>query len=211
MSSHMVTDQQVERDLLALMAMPDEEIDTADISETVRPTSAAVGRYSGLASRNYDVRAIANWCLRKAKIANVEPTNMWLNKLVYFIYEKALRDFHILLTPARVEAWDHGPVFREIYSSFLRRNPSGLFEYYNVRFRNRQIADEPFESVDISIFEAVWEQYGHRSASALRNISHSRGSPWHSVWMSKGHANPGMEIDIGTILGRNTDQIDGNP
>jgi uncharacterized phage-associated protein len=207
----MVTDGHVERDLLALMAIADNEIDTTDISETIRPSSAMIGKYSGLASRNYDVRAIANWCLRKAKLADLEPTNMWLNKLVYFIYEKALREFHVLLTPARVEAWDHGPVFREIYSNFLRRNSSGLFEYYNVRIRSRQVADEPFECVDVSIFEAVWEQYGHSSASALRNISHRNGSPWHSVWMSKGQANPGMEIDIGTILGRNTDQIDGNP
>ena len=206
----MAVDRNVERDLLALMALDDDAIDTSDISESVIPRTAKVGKYSGLMARNYDVRAIANWCLRKAKVAGVEPSNMWLNKIVYFIYESALREFKVLLTPARVEAWDHGPVFREIYSNYQKRSLSGLFEYYNVQFRQRQIADEPFESSDILIFESIWNQYGRYSPSALRNLSHRQGSPWHVIWTAKGQANPGMEIDIATILGRNVGQSDGN-
>lgn len=196
-------------DLLALAKLPDDEIDTSDISETLDFSGAKIGRFSDITFRGYDVRSIANWCVAKAKKNSINLSNLSVNKLVFFIYERALKELNVLLTPARVEAWDYGPVFRELYFNF----PSGkaeFFEKYNVQKRSKELVQESFETEDLELFERVWNDFGHLSASQLTRISHQPSGPWSAVWNGGGDVNPGMIIDINLILGRNVDQPDGS-
>jgi uncharacterized phage-associated protein len=192
----------LKNDLAQLASLRDEDIDTSDITERIDFEGAIQGKYYDLKPRSYDVRAIANWCIGKAANYNIEATSMWLNKIVYFIYEEALKHSKILLTEARVEAWDHGPVFREIY--FQHSNDSSLtpLKKFDRTSRRMEIANENFAEEDLAIFEKVWERYGQLSASRLRQISHKPGTPWDIVWNYKGNANPGMVIDYKLILGQ---------
>lgn len=68
----------------------------------------------------YSVRGIANWILDEADARKLPVTNMALNKLTYFLYESYLINFGAVVTKARIEAWEHGPVFREIYQAFKK-------------------------------------------------------------------------------------------
>ena len=206
----MADTDQLDSELLALMEMSDEDIDLSDAPEITSLRNASIAKYSDVVQRGYDIRAIANWCLRKARSEAVNHTNMWLNKVLYFIYERALIERRTLLTPARVEAWDHGPVFREIYSAYKSIPASGWFERYNVALRQREQAIEGFATEDLKLFEEVWADVGRHTAAYLRNKSHKVGSPWHIVWYSGGATNPGMVIDVDTILGRIGDQEHGN-
>lgn len=190
------------------MAQDDDDIDTSEISETVDFSTAHQGKYSEVEFRDYDVRSIANWCIAQARRENVTVTNLWLNKIVYFIYEHALLTGKILLTSARLEAWDHGPVFREIYFNFPTKNNIYL-EKFDVRLRSKVIAHDVFESSDMALFYDVWRRLGHCSASRLRNLSHEAGSPWSKVWGYQGKVNPGMLIGLDVILGQETGQEDG--
>lgn len=196
-------------DLLALAAMRDNDIDTDDIPEQKNFARREIGKYYDLEARGYDVRAIANWCLEKAEANGFHPTSMWINKIVYFIYETALQNFRIVLTPAKIEAWDHGPVFRELYAQFQSDAPFQKLKKMNLRTRQREDAVENFKDLDLKIFNDAWRRYGHLSAADLRRISHQRGSPWDIAWQSGGKSNPGMGIDIGVILGRNSLPNDG--
>lgn len=196
-------------DLLALAAMRDEDIDTNDIPEQMNFSRRETGKYYDLEARQYDVRAIANWCLDKAESSGFHPSSMWINKIVYFIYETALQNFRIVLTPAKIEAWDHGPVFRELYAQFQSDTPFHKLRKMNLRTRQREEAIEDFKELDLKIFNDAWKEYGHLSAAELRRISHKPGSPWDIVWQSGGKLNPGMGIDIGVILGRNSYLNDG--
>lgn len=196
-------------DLLALAAMRDEDIDTTEISEQTNFSRRETGKYYDLEARHYDVRAIANWCLDKAESNGFHPTSMWINKIVYFIYETALQNFRIVLTPAKIEAWDHGPVFRELYAQFQSDAPFHKLKKMNLQTRQREDAAEDFRELDLKIFDNAWKKYGHLSAAELRRISHQSGSPWDIAWHSGGKSNPGMGIDIGVILGRNSYPDDG--
>ena len=189
-----------EADLLALAEMRDDEIDTSGIQESRSFDSTQIGRYSDISVRGYDVRSIANWCIARAKREKVTVTKMWLNKIVYFIYERALIDIKVLLTPARLEAWEYGPVFREIYLSFPKKFDFTYYQRYNVKKRQSEEARDEFECEDLRIFDQVWLEFGHLTASKLTNISHKPGSPWSRIWTYRGKANPGMVIDIETIL-----------
>lgn len=195
-------------DLIALAQLSDDEIDTSDAPETTSFAGAEIGKFSDIKFRGYDVRSIANWCISKAKRTGINPTNLWLNKLVFFIYEQALRDLNVLLTPARVEAWDYGPVFRELYLNYPGDNEP--YHRYNVQKRGRELAEDSFETEDLELFEKVWAELGNLTASQLTRLSHRPGTPWSTVWKEGGAINPGMVIDINVILGRNADQEDGS-
>ena len=205
----MTADQNFDSDLLALAALSDDDIDSSDISETLSFDGAVVGRYSDIEVRRYDVRSIANWVLRTAALHHVKVTNLWINKFVYFIVENSLRMRKVLITPARIEAWEFGPVFRELYFNFPQ-GEAGYYRRFNVVKRQKEVAIDPFDAEDVELFKAVWRDYGNLTASQLTRLSHKPGSPWHTVWQNGGKINPGMVIDISTILGRYADHTYGN-
>jgi uncharacterized phage-associated protein len=145
----------------------------------------------------HDVRAIANFVLDLADRSGHSLTNMALNKLVYFAYEEYLLKTEKKLTNAKIEAWDHGPVFRELYNSFKIAGDA------RIRFRAEKI--NPVDGVksvcelsaDDELLQSLQSSVGKLisySASRLRNLSHLPGSPWDKVWNHSGHANAGMQI-----------------
>lgn len=149
------------------------------------------------------VRALANWVLDYAEELGVHHTNMGVNKLVFFAVESFLLKKGKLITNAKIEAWEHGPVFRELYQSFKA--------FGNGPVSGRAKAFSPvthqFEEVgvDLTLEESSFLRVAlaplmSKTAGELRHISHLPGSAWHQVWWYDGHANPGMEISPSLIL-----------
>ena len=196
----MISKGHLARELDALHALSDEEIDASEIPERTDFSDGRLGKFFHLTSRDYDVRAIANWCILRAKKQSLEISNLWLNKIVYFIYEEALQLNNIILTGAKAEAWDHGPVFREVYFGFKTDKTDQLLMSFDPLKKKRVAARADFLKSDIAIFEGVWDRLAHLPAFHLRNISHKSGQPWHTTWNYTGKSNPGMVIDIATIL-----------
>ena len=128
---------------------------------------------------------------------------MWLNKVAWFVYERLLVDCHKLLTRARVEAWDHGPVFREIYgpSKVYKEEPiASLLEAFSVATKRMEVATAEFDQQTLSLLRDTVAKYGDKSASQLRLISHVEGSPWYRVWYSGKKTSAGMVISPNVIL-----------
>jgi len=69
---------------------------------------------------NFDVRAVANFVLDVTTRRGRSITNMHINRIVYFLHADFLVKFNEPLVSARIEAWEHGPVFRELYSEFKK-------------------------------------------------------------------------------------------
>lgn len=151
----------------------------------------------------YSVRGVANWVLDYADELGVQHTNMGINKLVFFAVEHLLITKGLLLTDAKIEAWEHGPVFREVYQSF-RSYGNGLV---GGRARRFSPDTEAFEEVAITLsaeydasLRAALRPLMFRNAAELRALSHRVGGAWHKVWWYEGRANPGMEIDPSMVL-----------
>ena len=197
----MIDKDRVFQELLALDAVSDDEIDSSEIPIRTDFAGGAEGRFYHLLSRGYDVRAIANWCIRKAQMQSKKITNLWLNKIVYLIYEESIKTKHILLTSAVAEAWDHGPVFREIYFGLSNENVSSPLKTFDPQTRQKVEASEDFDPSDLDLFENVWSRFSKFSGSQLRAITHKEGEAWYRVWHYAGVSNPGMKIDVATIIG----------
>ncbi|OYX39481.1 MULTISPECIES: Panacea domain-containing protein [unclassified Sphingomonas] len=198
-------DPTIAAELRRLALMPDEEIDTSDVPEISDWTRAVRARFSTtcLESRGYDIRAIANWILDYLSELHLVASNMSLNKFAYFVLERGIVEKNILFTAARVEAWDHGPVFREIYHAVKgdKDQPiSSRISRYSVRDREITEARDQFYAEDVVFFKSVIDDYKDLTAAQLRRVSHRSDGPWDSVWKSAAPVNPGMVISAELIL-----------
>lgn len=149
------------------------------------------------------VRGLANWILDYADEVGVRHTNMGINKLAFFAVEAFLTKRNQLLTNAKIEAWEHGPVFRELYQSFKSFGNGPVI----TRAKAFSPTTNDFEEVSVSFSEEEREflesslrPLMFKTAAELRHISHRPGSAWHKVWWYEGHANPGMEISPSLLL-----------
>src|SRR5215831_13704170 len=66
----------------------------------------------------HDVRGIANFVLDIADESSRGVSNLSINKIVYFLHAYFLARFGRPLVSAKIEAWDYGPVFRELFREF---------------------------------------------------------------------------------------------
>lgn len=152
----------------------------------------------------YDVRAIANFALDFAEGKSTNLTNITINKIVFFLHAWYLAKTGKPLVSAKVEAWDYGPVFRELYSEFkhlgkrpievraCRRNPVTA---------QREECVEPIKDSDLEFLRPLLDRYIRMSASKLVELSHVPGGPWDQVYNHDGISNPGMQISDELIRG----------
>jgi uncharacterized phage-associated protein len=150
-----------------------------------------------------DVRAIANFVLDYADECGVGVTNMALNKIVYFVHCDYLIKQREPLVGAKIEAWQHGPVFREIYHEFKRWDDTFIKSRANkVDPHTGDVikAGITFGLEEKNYIKSIVERYIRFSAAHLRAISHRDGGPWHRVWGHDGRSNPGMKITDDLIM-----------
>jgi uncharacterized phage-associated protein len=156
------------------------------------------------ARKEISVRALANWILDYADRLGESVSNMSLNKLIYFTYEEILKTENSILTNAKIEAWQHGPVFREVYHSFKAHDDRPIksrAKFFDISSERATVVKYHFDEEFQSFLEAFLKPLIPLTASRLRAMSHEVGGAWHSVWMHDGHANPGMEITAEIVRG----------
>ena len=145
----------------------------------------------------YDVRTIANVALDRADELGIGVTNLSINKILYFVHGTFLAHFSTPLIRESVEAWEFGPVYREIYRQF--RN----FEKTAIRGRAKRLDlasgcmvtfDHRPSPEEYSSMRPVLDFYLRIPAWKLVELSHEPGSPWDQVWNHLSLSNPGMII-----------------
>jgi uncharacterized phage-associated protein len=150
-----------------------------------------------------DIRAVANFILDLAERQGIGLSNMAVNKIAYFAYEDFLLAKEQKLTNAKIEAWLHGPVFRELYSSFKNFGEELITARAtrpDAKTGHRVKCTLDLCTDDLAFLEASVSKYFCKSAAQLRNFSHLPGSPWDRTWNHSGTTNSGMHISDELIL-----------
>jgi uncharacterized phage-associated protein len=124
----------------------------------------------------YDALSVANFMLGSAKSNNLGLSPMQVQKLVYFAHgwNLGLKDSRLI--EQSVEAWEWGPVIREIYKAFKCYGSGAIGE---------EAKCPPIPATDTattSLLNKVFEKYGSMSAWQLSRLSHLPGSPWEKTW-----------------------------
>lgn len=99
-------------------------------------------------------------------------TNLKLQKLLYFSQGKFLAKTEQPLFSEDIEAWDLGPVVKNVYSTF---KVCGSFPITNfdIKFESKKIAETTKDFIN-----KIWNEYGKFSASYLVDKTHKKNSPW---------------------------------
>lgn len=151
----------------------------------------------------YDVRAIANFVLEVAADGNIHVSNLSLNKIIYFLHVAYLHETHQPLTTAKIEAWDHGPVFREIYHQFKgfgRNSITSKAKRLDITSGLYVDVEEGPSEPDRAMLLQHCRSLLKMSAGKLVDMSHLEDGAWHKARFGSGRINPGVEITNELIL-----------
>lgn len=105
--------------------------------------------------------------------SSIKPTNLKLNKLVYFAQVESLRQRGRTLFDDEIEAWQYGPVVPAIYQAFKRFGSGIVLSAPLVHY-----VDES----DMGIIDYVATTYGTMTAFDLVSLSHRDGGAWKNAY-----------------------------
>jgi uncharacterized phage-associated protein len=121
----------------------------------------------------YDARQIANWFIQRSSKDGRPLSIMSLLKLIYIAHGWNLEMRNAPLFGNKVEAWQYGPVIRDVYNTF---RPQGV----NISSPSSAYPLEVDGTV-ASFLEEIYKIYGHMSAFKLSEITHEQGGPWETA------------------------------
>lgn len=145
----------------------------------------------------HDVRSVANFVLDVAEAEGKPVSNLHINKIVYFLHADFLVAFSRPLVSAKIEAWTHGPVFREIYREFKEFGSaaiSGRAQYLDPSSGQRVKAEWSFTPEEYNFLKELVIKYISMTAGALVAQSHVKGGPWDQTWNHEEQTNASMRI-----------------
>jgi uncharacterized phage-associated protein len=125
----------------------------------------------------YSPITIANYFIKsKSKFGQLTP--MKILKLVYLAdaWYMTLEEGKEKLVSEKVQAWDYGPVFPNLYRSIKTNGRIDLTEPLSYD-KEEIIKDE-----DVGFLERIWKMYGKYDGIRLSAMTHKKGTPWEIVY-----------------------------
>lgn len=118
-----------------------------------------------------DARIVANRFLELARGQGRSLTPMQILKLVYIAHGWMLGLNRRPLISQPVEAWQYGPVVRDVYNG-VRNNGRSPVE------SPMWAPEEKLDYVEDDMVQQVFKIYGQMDGIALSNITHMPETPW---------------------------------
>jgi len=156
--------------------------------------------------RPCDPRAVANILLQEAGLRGFEVSNLKLQKLLFLCHAFYLVESGSPLVRGNFEAWQYGPVHREVYEAFKRFGAQPITEpaekFDPVTGARSAVAPAADGSV-LTVVRKVLGFYGSRSPGELVKLTHAQNGPWdHVVSAAATSANLGLKISDEIIAKR---------
>jgi uncharacterized phage-associated protein len=153
-----------------------------------------------------DPRAVANLLLKEARGRGQHVSNLKLQKLLFLCHALYLVHTGRPLVRGSFEAWQYGPVHREVYDAFKNSRAEPITEdalRFDPVTGMRQPIALPADRALLDVVQKVVQFYGDRSPGELVNITHAKDGPWdHVVSTAKTHANMALKISDEVIAER---------
>lgn len=104
--------------------------------------------------------------------AENDLTNLKLQKILYFAQVESWRRRAQRLFDDPIEAWQYGPVVRDVYQWLKGCGPYAI-SYFDVDIDSTSLSDE-----EAKFLREIWDRYSKYSASYLVRKTHEAGTPW---------------------------------
>lgn len=143
--------------------------------------------------------AVANEFLKKPDALG-RLTQMQLLKLTYIAHGWNLAVNGQALIGEPVEAWNYGPVIRDLYNHLkfygnepitrpLSNGDSLGNRIYGIKPDKTHEYSEEFLPKEQEVIDQVWERYKNYSAYQLSMMTHRPGTPWFETYFGPGGKN----------------------
>lgn len=154
----------------------------------------------------HDARMIANEVLRRAWAMGYEPTQIDIQKIVYFLHGHHLKDHGEPLVAAPFQALQYGPVQTALLDAFRKFDAEPIRELA-LKFDpvRRVWSDFPAltDNAAAATIETYLPRYLEMDAFELVDRTHAPETPWSiTVREARSLVNVGMRIDNALILAR---------
>lgn len=121
-------------------------------------------------------------------------TQMQLQKLAYIAQGWNLAINGEPLISEDVQAWDNGPVFRELWDHVTRYGSAFITKRISPSDRpsmfSKEQSKEPYKAQltdsEKKVIEHVWKRYGRYGAFQLSKMTHQPETPWYKAYFGKG-------------------------
>lgn len=134
--------------------------------------------------KELDPLVVANYFLQLDN-KRIEPdvTQMKLHKIMYFAQANYLGATGSRLFSSRIEAFQHGPIARAIYSNFkkFRKEIIVADDSYFLEMPAERSNDIP--EFEMEYLRDVWDTFSEYSATKLRKMTHE-DAPWKKYYES---------------------------
>jgi uncharacterized phage-associated protein len=153
-----------------------------------------------------DPRAVANLLLKEARSRGQRITNLKLQKLLFLCHAFYLVDTGRPLVRGSFEAWQYGPVHREVYDAFKSFGAAPITadaERFDPVTGTRQPIALPADRPLLDAVQKVIQFYGSKSPSELVKLTHAENGPWdYVVNAARTSANMALKINDTVIAER---------
>ena len=132
-------------------------------------------------SRTVTSTLVARTFLKIGKRDDRKFTNIQLQKLTFLAHGWSFPFLDDPLVHEPVEAWQYGPVFRDLYNS-LKRYGSNIVPNVPKSFSElvaNITGDSTLSEEEENLIEFVYSKYGDLSAGQLVTLTHKKDSPWY--------------------------------
>lgn len=119
---------------------------------------------------------VANFFVELANIDNDEITNLRVNKLIYFAQAYSIVCTGKPLFDEPIEAWEFGPVVRDVYNTFKLCGPNQIVDTAG------EFSFDKFNEQQIDLITDVIVQYGQFTTSKLVDLTHKQDGPWFKAY-----------------------------
>ncbi len=116
--------------------------------------------------------AVARFLLGESLERGYTVTHMKLQKLVFLGHAWMLAFYGSPLVRGRVEAWEYGPVFPQLYHEIKHKGAARL------SLSDLPEETEEFDEDETALMMWIVERYGPLTAARLSSLTHAKSSPW---------------------------------
>lgn len=127
---------------------------------------------------------LSNNILVRAKKENIPVTPMKLQKLLYYVCVKYVKETGYSPISEHFEVWQYGPVVSTVYAEFKPFGAKNITKPYKNVKGEVKIINEDIAPILKFCIDYVWSKLKNYSGIELSERTHQRGSGWYAAFQA---------------------------
>jgi uncharacterized phage-associated protein len=125
---------------------------------------------------------LSNNLLIRARQENIKVTPMKLQKLLYYVCVKYVKETGEMPVSEPFEVWQYGPVIPSVYHEFKSFRAAGINKFARDAKGEASVVDEDSSPILTDCINFVWSRLKHFTGIELGQRTHQKGSGWYKAY-----------------------------